>query len=181
MQKAHMKKILSEPLLPVIIPTQSSASTSEEPCTEMEVSYKSILNSYRISNETLKEIWEKAYQLVHNSDLISKVPGQINSNNRMVASLSGNPPHYIQEKSKGQFVCSGACHRFITYKICEHIVASCQDSGNLSKFCNWWKCQKSGPNLDALALSGLPKGVAGNKGGVPGRFKRKKKLKQINS
>ena len=154
MQKAHMKKILSEPLLPVIIPTQSSASTSEEPCTEMEVSYKSILNSYRISNETLKEILEKAYQLVHNSDLISKVPGQINSNNRMVASLSENPPHYIQEKSKGQFVCSGVCHRFITYKICEHIVASCQDSGNLSKFCNWWKCQKSGPNLDALALSG---------------------------
>ncbi len=134
-----------------------------------------LLNSYRISNETLQDIWEKACQLVHKSDLISTVPGQVNSDNRMVASLSGNPPHFIEKKSKGQFVCSGVCHRFIAYKICEHIVAACQDSGNLSVFCNWWKCQKSGPNLDALALSGLPKGVAGNKGGVSIRSRRGKK------
>lgn len=54
-------------------------------------------------------------------------------------------------------------------------MAASQDSGNLGVFCNWWKSQKSGPNLDALALSGLPKGVAGNKGGVPKRSRRGRK------
>ena len=81
----------------------------------------------------------------------------------------------LKKKSRGQFICSGTCHRFTTYKICEHIVAASQDSGNLGVFCNWWKSQKSGPNLDALALSGLPKGVAGNKGGVPKCSRRGRK------
>lgn len=54
-------------------------------------------------------------------------------------------------------------------------MAACEDSGNLAVFCIWWKCQKSGPNLDALALSGLAKGVAGNKCGVPTRSRRGRK------
>ena len=84
-------------------------------------------------------------------------------------------PQYIVKKAKSQFVCSGICHRFSAYKICEHIVAACEDSGNLELFCNWWKCLKSGPNLDSLALSGLPKGIAGNKGGVPTCSRRGRK------
>ena len=45
MQKAHIKKVLSEPLPPTVV--LPSASTREaEPRVEMEVSYKSILNSH---------------------------------------------------------------------------------------------------------------------------------------
>ena len=63
------------------------------------------------------------------------------------------------------------------FKICEHIVAACEVSGNLKLFCNWWKCLKSDPDLDSLTLSGLPKGIAGNEGGVPTRSRRGRKSK----
>ena len=68
----------------------------------------------------------------------------------------------MEMKSKGQFVCSGTCHRFTAYKIYEHVIVGCDDC----VFCNWWRSRKSGPNLYALILSGLPKGIAGNEGGI---------------
>ena len=79
----------------------------------------------------------KALWLVSISDLISQV--LVYSDNRMVAS-------FVEMKSKGQFVCSGTCHRFTAYKICEHIIVGCDDC----VFCNnWWRSRKSGPNLYA--------------------------------
>lgn len=178
-EKQHVKRVLSEPLTAIVICECDSPvlphlpplqEKNESMNMQLSVTYQSLFNSHRIANETLKDIWQKAYHLVTNSGLICKVPGQPDSDNRMVASLpcSGNPPHYVEKKSKGQFICSvGTCHRFTAYKICEHIVVACEDSGNLSIFCNWCKSKKCGPNLDALALSGFPKRVAGNKGGVP--------------
>ena len=181
LQKAHLKKVFSEPL------GSRSLLSCNNACTEMtsghgtglSVPYDSIINSHRITTDTLKDVWTKAIHLVKNSDYISKVPGQPNTDNRMVASLTGKEPHYISKKSKGQFICSGICHRYATYKICEHIVAACESTGNLASFCDWWKCQKSGPDLDSLALSGLPKGVAGNKGGVA--VKRSRRGRQAST
>ena len=41
--------------------------------------------------------------------------------------------------------------------------AAAEDTHNLSKFCEWWKKHC---NMESLTMSGLPKGVAGQKGGV---------------
>ena len=181
MQMAHLNRVYSEPLGPAIIFSSSqspsttastSASTSSD---ELSFIYKNIINTSRVSTDTLKDIWTKAGCLTDTPGLVCKVPGQDGSDNRMVVSNTGNEPHYISRKPRGQFVCSGICPRFTAYKICEHIVAACEHSGNLKIFCDWWKCLKSGPNLDSLALSGLPKGVAGNKGGTPTRSRRGRK------
>ena len=83
----------------------------------------------------------------------------------MVAS-EHNEPHHVTYKSSGQFVCSGICPLFSTYKICQHTVAAAEATQNLQKFCQWWKKQSHSPDLDSLAMSGLPKGVAGQKGGI---------------
>jgi hypothetical protein len=174
-QKQHLKKVYCEPLAP-----RTSISNSEENGTQLlgsalSIPYESIINSHRITTDTLKDIWEKATTLVNNSDFISKVPGQADTCNRMVASLNGGEPHYLSRKSNNQFICSGICHRFSTYKICQHIVAACEQTQTLSQFCEWWTCKVSGPDLDSLALSGLPKGVAGNKGGVAKRSQKRQR------
>ena len=46
--------------------------------------------------------------------------------------------------------------------------------------CNWWKSQKTGANVDALAIAGLPKG-AGQKGGVPKRGWRSRRGATLSS
>ena len=89
----------------------------------------------------------------------------------VVASAHGEP-HYISCKPSGQFVCSGICPRFTTYQICQHTVAAAEVSNSLNKFCQWWKKHCHTPDLESLAMSGLPKGVAGQKGGIAKRSRR---------
>ena len=45
-------------------------------------------------------------------------------------------------------------------------VAAAETTGKLSKFCEWWKRQSHSPNIVSLAMLGLPKSVAGQKGSV---------------
>ena len=89
----------------------------------------------------------------------------------MVATINGGEPHYVVMKSNRQYICNVSCPRFVTYKIWQHVVAAAEHSGSL---CQWWKSLHDSPNLDSLAMSGLPKGVAGQKGGVTKRGRRGK-------
>ena len=89
----------------------------------------------------------------------------------MVASEHGEP-HHVTRKPSGQILCSGVCPRFTTYKICQHIVAAAEVTNYLMEFCNWWKKQSCPPDIESLAMSGLPKGVAGQKGAVAKRSRR---------
>ena len=146
---------------------------------ELAVTYTELINPYRITTSTLEDIWTKGKHLVQTPGLVCPVPGQGNSNNRMVASVSNSEPHYIVEKN-GKFICSGNCLRFGAYKICQHTVAAAQNFGMLPGFCNWWKSQKTGANVDALAMAGLPKG-AGQKGGVPKRGRRSRQGAMLSS
>jgi hypothetical protein len=100
-----------------------------------------------------------------------RAPGESDtSNNIMVASANGGPPHYVIEKiSTGQFHCNGICTMFDCYKICQHVVAFAESFDNLIKFCKWWKEHKFHPDVDSLALTGTRKGAAGKKGGIPKR------------
>ena len=87
---------------------------------------------------------------------------------RTLTTEGGQPPHYITKKSEAQFICGGFCPRFTTNKICQHTVAASENCGKLSKFCTWWKTHCKGPDIDSLAVAGLPK-RAGQKGGKPKR------------
>jgi hypothetical protein len=60
-QNAHLKEVFSEPLTPrttVALPSDVSGSG-------LSVSYESLINDYRITTETLRDIWEKASTLVN--------------------------------------------------------------------------------------------------------------------
>ena len=91
------------------------------------------------------------------------MPGQANTDNRMVGSLTGGQPHYVTRKSGEQFVFGGICPRFTANKICQHTIAATEKCGKLSHFCDWWKSHFAGPDIDSLAVVGLPKGVAGQR------------------
>ena len=138
---------------------------------QLSVNHESLINTAVIPTNSLKDIWIKAKKLLFTPGLVVPVPGQPCSQNRMVAS-EHNEPHHIVCKSSGQFVCSGICPRFSTYRICQHTVAAAEATNNLQKFCQWWKRQSPSPDLDSLAMSGLPKGVAGQKGGIAKHSRR---------
>ena len=114
-------------------------------------------------------------------DHITLVPGQGQSENRIVASLSGGMPHYVVKKSGGQFICSGECPRFSTNKICQHIIAAAEHTNHLQEFCKWWKLHFHGPNIDKLASLGLPKGVAGQKVGKAKHIRKRVKAATCSS
>ena len=140
---------------------------------QLSVNYESVINTEIIPTNSLKDMWIKAKKLLSTPGLVVPVPGQPCSQNRMVAS-EHNEPHHIACKSSGQFVCSGICPRYSTYRICQHTVAAAEATHNLQKFCQWWKKQSRSPDIDSLAMSGLPKGVAGQKGGIAKRSRRGK-------
>ena len=180
-QKCRMAKVYSEALDSVSKETHheygsNSSDSNSASTSKLIVTYWELVNSYRIATSTLEDIWNKAAHLVTTCGLVTSVPGQTGSGNRMVASVNGGEPHYVIGKSSGQYICNGLCPQFTAYKICQHVVAAAEDGAKLSSFCTWWKSQHKGPNVDSLAMSGLPKGVAGQKGGVAkhGRRGRRK-------
>ena len=146
-QKIHLKKVYSEPLGMKVHEELPEELTVEEQPEEnpLSVDYKSLIDTARIPTGT--------------------------SSHRMVAS-EHNEPHHVVSKPSNQFTCSGICPRFSTYKICQHIVAAAETACKLVKFCEWWKKQSNSPDIESLAMLGLPKGVAGQKGSVPKRSRR---------
>lgn len=166
-QKQHLNVVCSEPL--GFVPDDNSAinesDTTNTSTDELAVTFTELINPYRITTNALEDIWRKGKHLVLMPGLVCPVPGQNDSNNRIIASL--NEPHYIVEKN-GKFNCSGKCPRFGAYKICQHTVAAAQNCGLLERFCNWWKSHKAEANVDALAMMDLPKG-ARQKGGLSKR------------
>ena len=97
-QRAHLNKVYSESLRVSIIHHTSSGSTEDTRGESLSVTYKNIINTHRISTDTLKDIWAKAYYLVDNLGLVCKVPEQPTSENRRVLSLTGDEPHYIVKR-----------------------------------------------------------------------------------
>ena len=160
-QQAHIRKVLTESLGSVQRYIEVAEESNKEDGQKLSVNYESLINIAVIPTNSLQDIWEKASTLSSSAGLVVSVPGQSSSHNRIVASAHGEP-HYILCKPSGQFVCSGICPRYSAYKICQHT-----DTHNLSKFCcEWWKKHCHIADMESLTMSGLPKGVAGQKGGV---------------
>ena len=147
---------------------------------KLSVSYSVVLEAvFSMHEDTLKGIWEKAESLVHGDSLVVPVPGGSTSYHRMVASSTGECPHFVTTPAKftGQFKCDTKCPMYATYKIYSHTVASAEVTEKQMEFLKWLIKQKSAPNLTNLSMAGIPKS-AGQKGGVP-KYTRKRSLYQL--
>ena len=162
-QKSHINKMLTASVGSFQQHVAEPVKIESEGGQQLSVNYESVINTEIIPTNSLKDMWMKAKKLLSTPGLVVPVPGQPCSQNRMVASKH-NEPHHIACKSSGQFVCSGICPRYSTYRICLHTVAAAEATHYLQKFCQWWKKQSRSPDIDSLVMSGLPKGVEGQKG-----------------
>jgi len=50
--------------------------------------------------------------------------------------------------------------------VTKYVNTSAEVTNNLVKFCQWWRKQCHTADIESLTISGLPTGVAGQKGGV---------------
>ena len=101
---------------------------------------------------------------------ITAAPGD-DKRARMAFSYSSKSPHYVSSRSCGQYVCDSTCIQWNSAKICSHTLAVAETNGELKQFLQWYTTSGVSPNITTLAMEGLPKGRAGQKGG---RSKRKR-------
>ena len=119
---------------------------------------------------TLHGMWEKATKLLAMDNCITAAPGD-DKRARMVSSFSSKTPHFVSSRTKSQYVCDSACVQWNSSKICSHTLAVAETNGELKDFLQWYSTSRVSPNITNLAMEGLPKGRAGQKGG---RAKRKR-------
>ena len=148
--------------------TASDVSTVKD----LSVTVDTFADLVVVPHSVLDGIWEKAYELVTESNAISFAPGY--DNGHTVKSSSGKRPHLVLSKTKGQYCCDGDCGNHRSLGICSHSVAVAEISGELHKFMDWFIKAKKRPNITNLVLTGMPSG-RGRKGGVPPK-KRKKSI-----
>ena len=119
---------------------------------------------------TLHGMWEKASKLLTMGNGITAAPGD-DKRARMAFSYSSKSPHYVSSRSCGQYMCDSTCIQWNSAKICSHTLAVAETNGELKQFLQWYTTSGVSPNITTLAMEGLPKGRAGQKGG---RSKRKR-------
>ena len=198
-REAHVKRVLSVPLeSKVAAPRVSSLSKkahesiielSKPSCSrqlftaqdtkkvDLSVDVSSFADSVAVPKTVLCAIWNKATELLNDSESICRPPG-CNAKDRLVKSSSGLRPHLVTFKKGGQYACDNECPNWKSMGVCSHSVAAAQDNNDLSTFIEWMKKAKRSPNLTKLLLTKMPKG-RGQKGGVPPRKKKKKDEVQV--
>ena len=122
---------------------------------------------------TLNAMWAKANKLLSVENSIAPAPGS-DKKSHMVISYSQVPPHLVQGKADGQYICDKNCPHWCASQICSHTLACAQHSGNLPSFLQWYVHYAENPNISTLAMSGLSSG-RGRKGGKPKRQRSRKK------
>ena len=113
---------------------------------------------------TLQCMWEKASKLLTMGNGITAAPSD-DKKARMTSSFSGKTPHFVSSRSGGQYVCDSTCIQWNSAKICSHTLAVAEANGELKQFLQWYSTSGVSPNITILAMEGLPKGRAGQKGG----------------
>ena len=109
-------------------------------------------------------MWEKASKLLTMGNGITAAPSD-DKKARMISSFSGKTPHFVSSRSGGQYVCDSTCIQWNSAKICSHTLAVAEANGELKQFLQWYSTSGVSPNITILAMEGLPKGRAGQKGG----------------
>ena len=160
-RKTHMQRVLHTQLDEDTIHTTAIVlhdddSEVEDTYSHLSASYRDLLLPDHSNDAVIQAIWKKAGELCNQPGLVVHVPGAAASLHRMVASKSGDAPHFVKTPPTltGQFICDDRCLNYKTYKICSHTVAAAESSGKLREFVAWYKKNKS-VNLDALSKHGL--------------------------
>ena len=162
-RKAHMQHVLHTQLdedtihtTAVVQRNDDSEVEDTDTCSHLSASYKDLLLPDHSNDAVIQAIWKKAGELFIQLGLVVPVPGADASLNRMVASKSGDAPHFVKTPPTltGQFICDDRCLNYKTYKICSHTVVVAESNGKLREFISWYKRNKS-INLDALSKHGL--------------------------
>lgn len=146
--------------------TSSGVSLQHETAKHLSISSKSCgINS--LPQAVIDSMWLKAEAYIESSCDIVPAPG-VNPKAKMVASRSGDTPHYVRALPSGQYVCDGSCLQWKSSQICSHTLAVSGKNGDLESFLCWYNRTNQQPNITTLSMQGLPKG-RGRKGGVPKR------------
>ena len=105
-----------------------------------------------LAGDVLAGIFKKAERLVKESNSICQAPGSVSG--KVVASESGNRPHFVTVRAKYNYICDSDCAMWKCSKLCSHTVACAYTDGNLQQFLSR---AASVPNLYELAKSGTTK------------------------
>lgn len=103
----------------------------------------------QLSCDILANMFIKAERLVSVSGNICLSPGS--STSKLVASKSGQRPHFVQRKTDTKYCCDSECQMWRCSKLCSHTIACAFQDGNLQQFISHVTGQ---PSFYALAKSG---------------------------
>ena len=116
-------------------------------------------SSCQLSNDILRSMFAKAERLVTDgSNSICPSPGSVNA--KLVASNSGQRPHYVVKKSSHKYNCDSDCPMWKCSKLCSHTIACAYLDGCLQEFLN--KATEK-PSFYALAKSGTALTLTGRR------------------
>ena len=74
----------------------------------MTVAVCEFADHVNVPRSVLDGIWQKAQELISDSNVISSAPGY-NKGYNMVKSSSGKRPHLVISKANGQYSCDNDC------------------------------------------------------------------------
>ena len=186
---ATVKSKSSIPMLPLPPSTASQSSTPNTSCislcgptsnnrVHLSISAEAGVLT-KLSLATVQGIWEKAEELLSTTNAITVAPGS-SLKARMVLSYSSVVPHLVREVSSGRYECDEKCLNWSSSGICSHSVAVAVLNIDLHSFLQWYNTSTVEPNINSLAMAGLPSG-RGRKGGVPKRKRSQSKNVTIES
>ena len=168
-RKNHLFQVQCVPVCdstsPIHSLTPSELSTSTP---QLSVTAKSAAEIVNVPLTCLQGIWEKVKRLICTTNAITPAPGQ-EPEARMVLSCSGNVPHMVVPKKRGEFICDAKCPNWKAMGICSHNVVVAEVNKKLPLFLPHKK-RKKGVIVTKLLTTTMPKG-RGRKGGVSARVR----------
>ena len=160
-KEKHMKKILTCELETPIMSSKAGTRKTESKLS-ITVEESGVKN---IAESTLRNIWEKADNLLKSEGSILTATWISDAKARLVKSSSSPHPHLVRSHGKkGLYCCDQQCPMYKGFSLCSHVIAVAQHNGDLCSFLANLN-GNSAPNLTAIATQGLLTGTAGRKGG----------------
>ena len=117
--------------------------------------------------------WKNAEKILKTPNSIVDAPGNVEA--RVVISLTGSHPHFVQIRGKGKLDCQ--CEGFRQRNLCGHVIATAARIGQVEKLLSVFHSKTGSANLMHCSSQGAPKQV----GKKPGQRPRKRKTPTSDS
>ena len=89
---------------------------------QIPISPETFHSGLKIPLASVQGIWQKAEELLRNTNSISPAP-DCDNKSKMVISRSGKRPHVVACMKQGKCMCDSDCANWKSLKICSHSVA----------------------------------------------------------